>query len=68
MSVLKSNKEIRNYAHHNIKFFGGVENFKKEISKAIQDLSTDDAMSNCNQIYYFTRVLFYLRYEYQKSI
>jgi hypothetical protein len=67
MAALKSNKEIRNYANHYVRELGGIEKFIKEISKAINDLSKDGAIGNVNQIYYLTRVLFYLRYEYSSK-
>lgn len=64
----RSNKEIRNYAEYYIKKLGSVSEFNKEISKAIMHLSEDnDAMSNANQIHFLSRMLLYLRYEYQLS-
>jgi|GEM_PF-5153528 len=60
----KSNKEIRDYATHYIKKLGSVSEFKKQLSEAIHDLSSEEgAVDNVNQLYFFVRVLFYLRYE-----
>lgn len=62
----KSNKQIRNQSLLYIKQFGSTEKLISEIGKSLQDLSTDCPMSNVNQIDYFVRMLFYLRYEYNK--
>ena len=62
----KSSKEIRTQALLYIKEFGSTEKLISEISNSLQDLSTDCPMSNVNQIDYLVRILFYLRYEYNK--
>lgn len=61
---MKSNKEIRQYTNSCIQKYG-VQKFKRYLSEAIHDLSTgEDAISNVNQLLFFTRVLLYLKQSY----
>ena len=63
----KSNKEIRTQVDYYLQMMS-VNQLNVEISKTLVDLSKDgDAMSNVNQIENFTRILFYLRYEYKPN-
>jgi len=63
----KSNKKIRNQADYYLQMMSANQ-LNVEISKTLVDLSEDgDAMSNVNQIENFTRILFYLRYEYKPN-
>ena len=62
----KSNHEIRKFAQYYINKFGDIDKVNNEISKAINYLSKEsDAINNVNQILFYSRVLFYLRYEYK---
>lgn len=64
----KSNKEIRDYAARCIKQWGSTTEVKKQLSEAIHDLSSEEsAVDNVNQLYFFVRVLFYLRYEIEST-
>jgi hypothetical protein len=63
----KSNKKIRTQADYYLQMMSANQ-LNIEISKTLVDLSKDgDAMSNVNQIENFTRILFYLRYEYKPN-
>jgi hypothetical protein len=63
----KSNKKIRTQADYYLQMMSANQ-LNIEISKTLVDLSEDgDAMSNVNQIENFTRILFYLRYEYKPN-
>jgi hypothetical protein len=63
----KSNKKIRTQADYYLQMMSANQ-LNVEISKTLVDLSEDgDAMSNVNQIENFTRILFYLRYEYKPN-
>jgi hypothetical protein len=63
----KSNKKIRTQADYYLQMMSANQ-LNVEISKTLVDLSKDgDAMSNVNQIENFTRILFYLRYEYKPN-
>ena len=63
----KSNKKIRTQADYYLQMMS-VNQLNVEISKTLVDLSEDgDAMSNVNQIENFTRILFYLKYEYKPN-
>lgn len=65
--MIKSNKEIRTQADYYLQMMS-VNQLNIEISKTLVDLSKDgDAMSNINQIENFTRILFYLKYEYKPT-
>ena len=62
----KSNHEIRKLSQYYINKFGDIDKVNNEISKAINNLSKEsDAINNVNQILFYSRVLFYLRYEYK---
>jgi len=63
----KSNKKIRTQADYYLQMMSANQ-LNVEISKTLVNLSKDgDAMSNVNQIENFTRILFYLRYEYKPN-
>jgi hypothetical protein len=63
---IKSNHEIRKLSQYYINTFGDIDKVNNEISKAINNLSKEsDAINNVNQILFYSRVLFYLRYEYK---
>lgn len=66
--IMKPNKEVRSYAEKCIVLYG-LPKFKRYLSEAIHDLSTeDDAIGNINQIYFFLRVLNYIKTTHMKTI
>lgn len=57
---MKYNKEIKNYCIEQLEQFS-IPKFSELLSNAIEELSQDGfAMSNKNQILFFTKCLFYI--------